>query len=107
MGINLPARNVFIPEKKWNTQRTGSQIAMMDISKAEHENMGGRAGRLGFIDELAGPFSLPRPRFTRTRFTITTSKAASRNSRPPLMTRISIFIVSISSPPASVHMKKR
>ena len=52
MGINLPARNVFIPEKKWNTPRTGSQIAMTDISKAEHENMGGRAGRLGFVDEF-------------------------------------------------------
>ena len=52
MGINLPARNVFIPEKKWNTPRSGNQLAMTDISKAEHENMGGRAGRLGFIDEF-------------------------------------------------------
>jgi ATP-dependent DNA helicase len=52
MGINLPARNVFIPEKKWNTPRTGNQLAMTDISKAEHENMGGRAGRLGFVDEF-------------------------------------------------------
>ena len=52
MGINLPARNVFIPEKKWNTPRTGNQLAMADITKAEHENMGGRAGRLGFVDEF-------------------------------------------------------
>src|SRR5712692_3976936 len=52
MGINLPAKNVFIPEKKWNTPRTGNQLAMADITKAEHENMGGRAGRLGFVDEF-------------------------------------------------------
>ncbi len=52
MGINLPARNVFIPEKKWNTPRTGNQLAMADITKAEHENMGGRAGRLGLVNEF-------------------------------------------------------
>ena len=37
MGINMPAKNVFIPEKKWNTPRQGNQLAMTDISKAEHE----------------------------------------------------------------------
>lgn len=52
MGINLPARNVFIPEKKWGTGLTGDKLAMSDITKAEHENMGGRAGRLGFGNEL-------------------------------------------------------
>src|SRR6266508_2876919 len=52
MGINLPARNVFIPEKKWSTPVHGDQLAMSDITKAEHENMGGRAGRLGFVDEF-------------------------------------------------------
>jgi replicative superfamily II helicase len=52
MGINLPARNVFIPEKKWSTPVHGDQLAMSDITKAEHENMGGRAGRLGFVNEF-------------------------------------------------------
>ncbi len=52
MGINLPARNVFIPEKKWSTPSHGDQLAMSDITKAEHENMGGRAGRLGFVNEF-------------------------------------------------------
>ncbi len=52
MGINLPARNVFIPEKKWSTPIHGDQLAMSDITKAEHENMGGRAGRLGFVNEF-------------------------------------------------------
>lgn len=51
MGINLPARNVFIPEKKWGNGLTGDKLAMSDITKAEHENMGGRAGRLGFGNE--------------------------------------------------------
>ena len=52
MGINLPAKNVFIPQKKWHTPRRGSQLSMTDITKAEHENMGGRAGRLGFVGEF-------------------------------------------------------
>lgn len=52
MGINLPARNVFIPEKKWSTPVHGDQLAMSHITKAEHENMGGRGGRLGFVDEF-------------------------------------------------------
>ena len=52
MGINLPARNVFIPEKKWSTPIHGDRLAMSDITKAEHENMGGRAGRFGFVNEF-------------------------------------------------------
>ena len=52
MGINLPARNVFIPEKKWSTPIHGDRLTMSDITKAEHENMGGRAGRLGFVNEF-------------------------------------------------------
>jgi helicase len=52
MGINLPARNVFIPEKKWSTPIHGDRLAISDITKAEHENMGGRAGRFGFVDEF-------------------------------------------------------
>jgi helicase len=52
MGINLPAKNVFIPEKKWSTPLHGDRLAMSDITKAEHENMGGRAGRLGFVGEF-------------------------------------------------------
>ena len=52
VGINLPATNVFIPEKKWSTPIHGDQLAMSDITKAEHENMGGRAGRLGLVNEF-------------------------------------------------------
>src|SRR5215467_3674706 len=52
MGINLPARNVFISEKKWSMPIHGDRLAMSDITKAEHENMGGRAGRLGFVNEF-------------------------------------------------------
>ncbi len=52
MGINLPAKNVFIPEKKWHSSRKGNSLAMTDITKAEHENMGGRAGRLGLVGEF-------------------------------------------------------
>src|SRR5215510_7472579 len=52
MGINLPAKNVFIPDKKWSAPIHGDRLTMSDITKAEHENMGGRAGRLGFVNEF-------------------------------------------------------
>ena len=44
MGINLPARNVFIPEKKWNTPRTGNQLAMTDIKAYVKNRRGMKVG---------------------------------------------------------------
>lgn len=51
MGINLPARNVFIDPERWNVDRMG-QWCELPISQAEYENMSGRAGRLGFEDRF-------------------------------------------------------
>ena len=47
IGMNLPARNVFIAADKW---RYDSRLGMpwkTPILRAEYENMGGRAGRYG------------------------------------------------------------
>ncbi len=47
VGLNLPARNVFLTTEKW---RYDSQLGMpwkTPVSHMEYENMGGRAGRLG------------------------------------------------------------
>jgi len=47
LGLNLPARNVFIAAEKW---RYDDRIGMpwkTPILRAEYENMGGRAGRFG------------------------------------------------------------
>jgi helicase len=66
MGINLPARNIFIPEKKWSTPIHGDRLAMSDITKAEHENMGGRAGRLGFVNEFGRAILVTSSPFQKT-----------------------------------------
>lgn len=45
MGINLPARNVFIDPERWEQDRCG-HWGTVPISQAEYENISGRAGRL-------------------------------------------------------------
>jgi len=48
MGVNLPARNVIIDSQRWvqDTQEGGP--ALVPLSCADFENMGGRAGRIQF-----------------------------------------------------------
>ncbi|MCK6470846.1 MAG: DEAD/DEAH box helicase [Planctomycetes bacterium] len=46
MGLNLPARNVFIDPERWEQDRSG-HWGTVAISQAEYENISGRAGRLG------------------------------------------------------------
>lgn len=47
MGMNLPARNVFITPEKWRYDSRFSMPWKTPIRHAEYENMGGRAGRYG------------------------------------------------------------
>ncbi len=51
LGMNLPARNVFVDPDRWDHDRTG-HWTQVPISQAEYENMSGRAGRLGFEKEF-------------------------------------------------------
>ncbi len=51
VGLNLPARNVFIDPFRWEHDRTGRWITI-PISQAEYENTSGRAGRLGLEEEF-------------------------------------------------------
>ncbi len=51
LGMNLPARNVFIDPQRWDRDKYG-QWSRMPISVAEYENMSGRAGRLGLEDKF-------------------------------------------------------
>jgi len=44
MGLNFPVKNVFLDQKKWG----GTQVKWQDISQAEYENQGGRAGRYSY-----------------------------------------------------------
>lgn len=46
-GMNLPARNVFITDEKWRYDPRFDMPWKAPITRAEYENMGGRAGRYG------------------------------------------------------------
>lgn len=47
LGMNLPARNVFISADKWRYDNRLGMPWKSPILRAEHDNMGGRAGRFG------------------------------------------------------------
>ena len=47
VGLNLPARNVFLTAEKWQYDRRLDVPWKTPILHAEYENMGGRAGRYG------------------------------------------------------------
>jgi len=51
MGINLPAKNVFIDPDRWDQDKFGSW-STIPITQDEYENTGGRAGRLGLQNEF-------------------------------------------------------
>jgi len=51
LGVNLPAKSVFIEPLKWEQDPFG-RYACVPITKAEFENMGGRAGRLHLADQF-------------------------------------------------------
>jgi helicase len=66
MGINLPARNVFIDPERWDRDRYG-RWGTEPISVADYENMSGRAGRLGLEDEFGRAIIISDSEFqTRT-----------------------------------------
>ena len=47
VGLNLPARNVFVAPEKWRYDPRLSLPWKAPIQRSEYENMGGRAGRFG------------------------------------------------------------
>ncbi len=47
VGLNLPAHNVFITPEKWRYDTRYGMPWKAPLSRAEYENMGGRAGRYG------------------------------------------------------------
>ncbi len=47
VGLNLPARNVFLTTEKWRYDARLGMPWKAPVSHMEYENMGGRAGRLG------------------------------------------------------------
>ncbi len=51
MGVNLPARNVLVDVQRWRTSR-GGRPTLGAISRADFENIAGRAGRLGYEEQF-------------------------------------------------------
>jgi len=52
MGVNLPAKNVIIDPYRWEDSRNTGRVSLAPVSRADFENMGGRAGRLRFSDDF-------------------------------------------------------
>ncbi|MGD9497882.1 MAG: winged helix-turn-helix domain-containing protein, partial [Armatimonadota bacterium] len=51
VGVHLPARNVIVDAQRWHCSAAGKPT-LGPISRADFENMAGRAGRLGWGDEI-------------------------------------------------------
>lgn len=47
MGVNLPAKTVFIETQKYHLGEYSGKTVMLPITLSEYENMSGRAGRFG------------------------------------------------------------
>jgi len=52
MGVNLPARNVIVESHCWANIGGAQRPTVRPITRAEFENMGGRAGRLYFGEQF-------------------------------------------------------
>lgn len=63
MGVNLPAKNVIIDPYRWEDTPGASRASLAPISRADFENMGGRAGRLHFSDDFGRAILLADTQF--------------------------------------------
>jgi len=68
MGVNLPTRNVFIELRKWHSQPGEVRPSLIDLTKADFENMGGRAGRFQLEDEFGRAIAIVNRKVERDQF---------------------------------------
>jgi helicase len=54
LGINLPAKTVFIETQKYEVGEYSGKTVMSPLSWSEYENMSGRAGRFGLESQFGG-----------------------------------------------------
>ncbi len=52
MGINCPAKNVLIESRQWHYYRRYHGTDTRPLPRSLHENMAGRSGRYGYIDDF-------------------------------------------------------
>jgi len=51
VGMNLPMKNAIIDPRRWQFDKNTGALVRVGISVSDFENMGGRVGRFGFIDD--------------------------------------------------------
>ena len=68
MGVNLPTRNVFIELRKWYSEPGEIRPVQVDLTKADFENMGGRAGRFQLEDEFGRAIAIVNRKVERDQF---------------------------------------
>ena len=84
MGINLPAKNVIIDHKRWQFSREFQQMHLVDISKGEYENLGGRAGRLSLEPDFGRSILITSSEFEEKRLRDIYIKGGFEEARPRL-----------------------
>ncbi len=63
LGINLPAKTVFIETQKFEKGEYSDKAVMLPISWSEYENMSGRAGRFGLQKDFGRSIIIAQNRF--------------------------------------------
>lgn len=63
LGINLPAKTVFIETQKFEKGEYSNKAVMLPISWSEYENMSGRAGRFGLQKDFGRSIIIAQNRF--------------------------------------------
>ncbi len=52
VGMNLPMKNALIDPKKWRFDKKTRSLVRVSMPVSDFENMGGRVGRFGFIQDF-------------------------------------------------------
>jgi helicase len=63
LGINLPAKTVFIETQKYEVGEYSGKAVMLPISWSEYENMSGRAGRFGLANDYGRSIVIAQNKF--------------------------------------------
>ncbi len=63
LGINLPARTVFIEAQKYEAGEHSGKAVMLPITWSEYENMSGRAGRFGLEKDFGRSIVIAQNKF--------------------------------------------
>lgn len=68
VGVNLPAKNVFLEPMLWERDEDTGCVRKRHLTRAEYENMGGRAGRLSLHDDFGRSILVATTELERMQF---------------------------------------